>query len=759
MTSVNATAQAAESVGPALVATKLHVPEVRPGLVPRRELLDRLIAAEDRKLTLVCAPAGWGKTVLLGEWHARPEETRPFAWVSLDPGDDDPVRFWGYVIAALRTLEPELGGSALRALPAAGPGLVDAVVAPLLNELVELPTRLVLVLDDYHLVHEGPIHASVGFLLRHLPHNVHLAIATRAMPPLPLGGLRASGEMLEVRAAELAFSELEAEALLNGSLGLGLDRGDVELLQARTEGWAAGLQLAALSLRAQDDRHTFVESFSGDDRHVGDYLHELLQELPPTLRDFLLHTSILERMCVALCDALTGRGDASERLAEADRASLFLVSLDNRRDWYRYHHLFRDLLRRELDRSAPHLVADLHRRAHAWHAEHGLVDEAIAHATAAGDLGEACELIARHWLPLFNMGQTETLARWIDALPREAVLADARVCLVRGWVALFLGRYEEVDAWLDAGERGSAASRPANDGLGTVEANAALLEASLATLSGDVGTAMEAARRALAEYEDAAAPGRAIANLNLAQALYYTDALTKAEAAFDEVLRWLSGAEWAAAIVTALGDLGAIHCAAGRSERAERRVAEAETVLDDCRAHRAPFAAPALLARGKLLELRGDLAAAEVALEHAVTVARGGDWRLPLADGLLALALVKRRRRAHDEGRVLVREAREVIALCRDPGTLADRLARTERTLQLAPDRRSASAAPADPRLSERELAVLRLLGSELSQREIGSELYVSLNTVKAHVRSIFRKLGVATRADAVERGRALDLL
>ena len=740
-----------------LVATKLHVPGVRPGLVPRRELLRRLVAGEGRRLTLVCAPAGWGKTVLLSEWQACREETRRFAWVSLDASDDDPVRFWGYVIGALRTVAPELGGAALRALPTAGPGLVDAVVAPLINELVELSIGLVLVLDDYHFLGAESIHSSVGFLLRPLPPNVHVAIASRAEPSLRLGSLRARGEVLEVRAPELGFSDVEAEALLNGSLALGLDHADVGLLRARTEGWAAGLQLAALSLPAHEDRHTFAERFGGDDRHVGDYLHELLLELSPPLRDFLLRTSILERMCVSLCDAVTGRDDASQRLAEADRANLFLVSLDSRREWYRYHHLFRDLLRRELERGAPRLVGELHRRAHAWHVAAGLVEEAIAHATAAGDVREACELIARHWLPLFNLGQTETLARWIDALPREAVLADARVCLARGWVALFLGRYAEVESWLRCAEAGDSAVAT-HDGLGPVEANAALLQASLATLSGDVRTAAEAARHALARDEDGSAPGRAIASLNLGQAQHYTNASADAKQSFEAVLRGLSGNEWAAAVVTALGYLGAIHADAGEIEAAQARVEEAERVIGECRAHGAPFTAPASLARAKLSDLRGDPPAAEAALEHAVAVARTGDWRLALADGLLALALLKRRR-THDEARALVREARQVLGRCPDAGVLGARLARTERTLQLAPPRRAAAPLPPDLQLSERELAVLRLLGSELSQREIGSELYVSRNTVKAHVRSIFQKLGVATRADAVARARALDLL
>src|SRR5262245_18028298 len=294
---------------PELVATKLHVPRLRPGVVPRRELVSRLVAERDRKLTLVCAPAGWGKSTLLSEWHGSPEETRPFAWLSLDPADQDPVRFWSYAIGALRSVRPGLGQAVAAALRSAGPDLIDVVVTPLINELAAVSAPLVLVLDDYHLVRSEPVHESVAFMLRHLPPTLHLAIASRADPPLPIGVLRVAGEVTEIRAADLRFNAVEAEKLLNGSLRLALDPSDVELLLRRTEGWAAGLQLAALSARNLEDRHAFVRDFDGSDWLLGDYLREVLADQAPALRDFLLQTSILERLCGSLCDAVTGRDD------------------------------------------------------------------------------------------------------------------------------------------------------------------------------------------------------------------------------------------------------------------------------------------------------------------------------------------------------------------------------------------------------------------------------------------------------------------
>src|SRR5215216_4083894 len=722
---------------PVLVATKLHVPALRPGLVARHELVARLVADRERRLTLLCAPAGWGKSTLLSAWCASPQETRPFAWLLLDPADSDPVRFWSYAIGAIRSVRPELGTASLAALRSARRDLVDVVVAPLINELVALGAPLVLVLDDYHLVRGEPIHASLAFLLRHLPATLHLAIASRVDPPLPVAALRAAGQVTEVRAADLRFDEAEAEELLNGSLALGLDPADVELVRARTEGWAAGLQLAALSARSIDDPHEFARNFAGSDRLIGDYLRDVLAEEPPVVRDFLLQTSILERLCAPLCDVVTGRGDSSERLEAVEGANLFLVSLDTRREWYRYHHLFRELLRHELMRTAPGLAPELHRRASAWHREHGSVDEAIAHATAAGDFAQAGELIARHWRPVWSHGQFETVVRWIDALPRDAVLADARLCLARGWAALYLDDPRQCDQWRRLGEQAPLPA-PLQDGTTSLQEGAAILQAAHANLGGDARGAMEAARRALAHNQDEAAPSRAVANVHLGMAAYYAGEPAAAEAAYEQALRSPLGDEWASVRVVALGNLAAIHVDAGALDRAGRTLADTERAIEAFHVHESGFACRYWIARGKLRAARGDLAAAAAAFERAVTLAR--------------------RRGAYTESRSLAREARLVLAGCPDPGIPGELLTKTERALQLTP-RPSGTALAVDVELSERELTLLRLLASDLSQREIGSELYISLNTVKGHTRSIFRKLGVSSRAEAVARGRELSLL
>jgi LuxR family maltose regulon positive regulatory protein len=765
---------AASPAGPVLVATKLAVPTVRAGLVSRAGLLDQLAAAGERKLVLVCAPAGWGKTSILSQWHS---ETEPdgFAWVSLDPDDDDRVRFWSYVIGAVRTVAPQAGEAALAALPNAPGDLTSAVLPSLINELAAAGRRLVLVLDDYHCVRDQSIHASVAFLLRHLPPNVQVAIATRADPPLPLASMRAAGEVLEIRAAQLGFTESEAGALLNDSLALGLEPADVALLRERTEGWPAGLRLAALSLRDTGDRKAFVAAFAGDDRQIVEYLHEFVSAQPRRLREFLLRTSILERLCAGACDAVTGRSDGAARLAEIQRANLFLVCLDSRDQWFRYHQLFRDLLRHELARSEPGLIAGLHRHACAWHRSQGHVDEAVGHATAAGDFTVACDLIAHHWVPLANLDRDETIARWIDALPREAAEADARVCLARAWAALGLGVVEEMESWLLAAERtvsantsdtvsgrtsGYRTARPEvlpGVDLGPVAAQAARPRQVAALMSGDVARSVTAASHALTVPPEAAGPGRGVADVNLGLALSFSGDLAGADAALRSGLRRLPGDGWSIPIVIGLGHLALVQLDLGQADNAQAATAKAERHIAEGRIEEAPATSAAVLARGRLLELQGDLAPAGAACARAVVLARRGGRRLELANALIALARLKRRLRAYDEARAAAREAQRVLASCRDPGRLADLLARAERTLQLTTTQRPVLAA--DPDLSARELAILRLLAGELSQREIGSQLYVSFNTVKTHTRSIFRKLGVTTRAGAVERARELGFL
>jgi LuxR family maltose regulon positive regulatory protein len=493
-------------------------------------------------LTLVSAPAGWGKTTLLAEWAADPREERAFTWLALDRADNDPVRFWGYLIEALRMLEPSLGSSSVAALGVPGTDAVGVVLPPLLNELAELDRRIVLVLEDYHLIQSPDVHEGLAFFLERLPPSVELAIATRLDPPLPLPRLRARGEMLELRASELRFGAEEAEELLREAVGDRLTDEDVERLVLRTEGWAAGLYLAALSLSGRNEPGAFIEAFAGDDRHIVDYLGgEVLDGLDAETRGFLVRTSILDRLSAPLCDHVLGSRDAASRLLEIERANLFLVPLDGRREWYRYHHLFADLLRHELERSEPEGIADLHRRAAEWLGANDAVDDAIHHALAAGDDETAARLVAEMWRVPFNRGELATVDRWLDDLPEPLVRATPDLCLARAWVLMDRGRPHEAEQWLV-----DAASEP--EGV--------VLHAVLCFKLGKLAHAESIAREAVTQAPVESALGLPVAYCILGIALYYRGELEEAEQCLLEAARLALAGNNTLARIYALGYLG-----------------------------------------------------------------------------------------------------------------------------------------------------------------------------------------------------------
>jgi LuxR family transcriptional regulator, maltose regulon positive regulatory protein len=389
-----------------LLATKLYVPRLQAGFVPRGRLVSWVGEGLARGLLLICAPAGFGKTSLLADW-ARGGQS-PVAWLSLDTGDNDPVRFWRHVVAALDRVEPGVAGRLLPLLGPPAPRSFDGLITALINELDAQPgeSEVALVLDDYHLIEAQPVHGSLAFLLEHRPPRLQLVLASRADPPLPLARLRARGQLAELRAAELRFTRQEAAAVLREAADpdLPLPEAAVAALAARTEGWVAGLQLAGLSLRGQPDVAGFVESFSGSHRYVLDFLtEEVLDRQPDEVRAFLLGTSVLDRLSGELCDAVTGRTGSQRLLEQVERSNLFLIPLDEVRGWWRYHHLFADLLQARLREEQPGQVARLHRNAAAWYERQGLADDAIRHALAGGEMIWAARLMERHFDELFYL--------------------------------------------------------------------------------------------------------------------------------------------------------------------------------------------------------------------------------------------------------------------------------------------------------------------------------------------------------------------
>ena len=491
-----------------LIETKLHIPSSRRNLLARPRLYTRLADALDAKLLLVSAPAGFGKTTLITEWLGTVVESgAAVAWLSLDERDNDPALFWSYVLAALESAAPDLGTNARSLLDSEGTP-PDAVLATLVNELHGIDRDVVLVLDDFHVIDRNEIQDGVTYLLDHLPERAHLVLTSRADPGLPLARLRVRRELVEIRAADLRFTAEEALAYLNGAMGLELTADDIATLEARTEGWIAALQLAALSMQGREDVAAFIAGFAGDDRFIVDYLAgEVLQRQPESVRRFMLQTSVLDRLQGSLCDAVTGATGGKAALESLDRHNLFVIPLDDRREWYRYHHLFADVLRARLLDEDPEAPAELHRRASGWFADNGEPSDAIRHALAAGDFDRAAAL-AELAMPDMRRGRHDaTIRAWAQLIPDDIV--RMRPVLAIGFVGALMsaGEFARLDARLDDVEQWLALPPAAREAAGRVVVDEAQLRAlpgaiemyraALALTRGDVTDTVAHARRVL----------------------------------------------------------------------------------------------------------------------------------------------------------------------------------------------------------------------------------------------------------------------
>jgi LuxR family maltose regulon positive regulatory protein len=489
-----------------ILATKLYIPAPRPKVVFRPRLIERLNEGLHRKLTLISAPAGFGKTTLVSEWVAGCE--RPVAWLSLDEGDNDPTRFLVYLVAALQTIAANIGKGVLGVLPSPQPPPTESILTALLNEIATVPDKFLLVLDDYHVIDSKPIDNALTFLLEHLPPQMRLVIATREDPDLPLARLRAGDQLTELRVTDLRFTPSEAAEFLNQVMDLSLSADDIAALETRTEGWIAGLQLAAISMQGQKDVTSFIKSFTGSHNFVMDYLvEEVLKQQSESVQTFLLRTSILDRLCGPLCDAVLLDHSASgqETLEYLEQANLFIVPLDNERRWYRYHHLFADLLRQRLHQSAASStgdermgVAELHIRASAWYEDSGLEIEAFHHATAANDDERAERLIEGKGMPLHFRGAVAPVLNWLASLPTTVL--DARPSLWTSYASVLLvtGQTTGVEQKLQAAETALQDAEP-DDKNRDLVGRIAAIRATVATSQNQVETIIAQSRRAL-EY-------------------------------------------------------------------------------------------------------------------------------------------------------------------------------------------------------------------------------------------------------------------
>jgi LuxR family transcriptional regulator, maltose regulon positive regulatory protein len=738
-----------------LIETKFHPPAARNEWVERPELIKYLADAEV-KLILVAAPPGFGKTILVTQWRSSPINHKPFAWVSLDRADNDPVRLWWHVISSLHLACPTFdSGKVLAMLRGETPDFGGVVLPVLVNEMASLPEQAILVLDDYHLIKNAVCHDHVAFLLGHLPPCVQVVIATRADPPLPLARMRALGEMLEIRARELRFDRQQAAELIHAIVPAELSVHDLTYLVGRTEGWPAGLYLAALSMRGDSSPGAFVRQFSGANRFIFDYLVEdVLNQQPSGIRRFLTQTSILGRFCAPLCDAVTGSGDATGIIGLLERENLFVIPLDEDRQWFRYHHLFAQALRGELARTEAGLAPSLHARASAWHRASGTRDEAIIHALAAGDVDGATDLIAQLLHDYVDSGRGATVRRWLRKLGDDRIAASPLAAHCAAWTAVRDGDQRLVRRCLPTIEAAGDAG-PLPDGMRSFASSAAILR----TICGFGGLRLmrEAGLRAVALERDPESRWFSAAHGGLSTVLYWAGEFEAAATHAQQARLNLGAPAQYRLPANAVSTWLAVE--AGRLTQADKLARDAWELGISPKyglgnTARSSFAYVAVgavhAAHGHLQEARSEL---ERALEIRRKVPGISPW--PILEGLLRLAPVLVGLGDRTGATVLLGEARQLLDAMPDgaDAQLA-RLAQLER--QIAPRRRPVTSG--EP-LTERERDVLRMLEGTKSLRDISRELYVSPNTVKTHTRMLYRKLDVSDRREAVARGRELGLI
>ena len=732
-----------------VIEPKLMPPRVRPGMLRRARLLELLDDEQSSSLILLDAGVGYGKTTLIRSWCI--ERPEPVIWITLDPADDDPVRLWTHLATGVERLGEGLGRGALMCLAARGAPL-ETAVDELMSGLVVYGHAVTIVLDDLHVVKSESSLRSIEHAIARLPTNARLVVSTRAGQDIGVARLRAGRALTEVRAQDLVFTVDEARELLVRE-GIELSDESVEMLVERTEGWPAGLYLAVLWLRELDDADGGVRAFAGSTRHVGDYLsEEVLAALAPETRDFLMRTSVLGRFTPELCDAVLGREDSAAVLAELERSNMFLVGLDTRGEWYRYHHLFGELLQLELGHES---VAELRRRAAAWCRAHGLVEDAIEYAASAGDAEAVAELLVAHHLEFIWGGRIRQFLGWVRSLPSELLVAYPVLPAAGAFAVAILARPEvEVQQLLAVAER-ARRERP-RLWVPYVEAVVEVTRAALIE-SGDVGAAVEHARRAVAAAQ-AGADALSVGVLaSLSHALFFAGDLDEAERVAKRSVERPDAPDVPDGYVASLGLLSLIDGERGRFESAEAWARQAISFAGTRFQADSWVASLAHLGLALACAATGRLAEAEREALRGEQLRRSPQPTIGHTHALLVLAQVRVARSRLKSAAGDLERAQRAIAEFRDPGQLPDIAAGLARRLASARGSAGNRATVEEP--SPAELAVLRGLAAGLSRRDIGAQLYISLNTVKTHTRELYRKLDATTRSEAIERAAALGLL
>ncbi len=634
-----------------LLTTKLYMPPIRPELVPRPHLLARLDEGSHRKLILISAPAGFGKTTLVSAWIKN--SGMPAAWISLDEGDNDPARFLAYLVAALRTIKADIGKGTLSALQAPQPPATEAILTALINQLDDLPHSLFLVLDDYHLITANSIHKALAFFLDHLPPQIHVVIATRSDPPLPVARLRGRGQLTELRQTDLRFSLDEVAVFLNQVMDLHLPSDDIAALSSRTEGWITGLQMAALALQvavstqSQDiaQSRSFVQAFTGSNRYILDYLvEEVLLRQPEEIQAFLLHTAILNRLTGPLCDAVLDAGStepesepgrllhsSQQTLEELEAANLFIVPLDSERCWYRYHRLFADLLRKRLEHAQPGQVPILHRRSSTWYAQNGFLPEAIDHALAAEDNDRAADLIEKVAEATLMRSEVPTLLHWMEKLPDKLIQGRPLLCLYHAWALLWTGQpLETVESRL----------RDADTGTDALSIKVSTLQALVAAWQGEISRAGDLAREALERLPEGESFLRSIAAWNLSLSYLLSGEFEAGRQVLDEIARMGQRTGNVMFTVSALCHLAELQMSQARLYEARDTYQRALELAMDEQGQPLPAAGMPLIGLGELSREWNDLETAKHYLHQGFEQMR--QWGpFGAIDGYISLARIR----------------------------------------------------------------------------------------------------------------------
>ncbi|HEY1345312.1 MAG TPA: LuxR C-terminal-related transcriptional regulator [Streptosporangiaceae bacterium] len=738
-----------------LFASKLRRPRMRPGTVPRSPLIERLAGNDSRPVVSVVAPAGYGKTTLLSQWAEA--NGQAFAWVSVEERDNDPKVLLAYVAAALDAVEP-IGGRVFDALASPGSSVPGSVVPRLSSAFASMTAPVVLVLDDVHVLHDSECRAALSVLADHVPDGSRLVLAGRAEPPLRTARLRTEGRLLEIGPGELSLTREEASSLLrNADLTLG--EGEVAALHRRTEGWPAGLYLAALCIREGGPAETAVVTFGGDDRFVSDYMEsELLARISGRKRAFLTRTAVLERMSGPLCDAVLGVAGSAATLTDLARSNLLLVPLDRGGEWYRYHHLFRDMLLAELRRREPELIPVLQRRASGWCLDNGMPEAALEYSIAAGDAGAAARLMERLWLPAYWQGRRTTIQRWLGWLEdRHGAEERPMIAVMASIFSAATGRAGEAERWADVVDRwqdgnGTRPGDPggARPGDPAVAAWAALVRAFLCRRgAGQMGAdADEAVRAFAAQGIVTPAP---VFYQGVARVL--AGDLAGGDASFAEAASIGERARAHEIVAVALSQRSLLAMTWGDWDRAQALAGQARAVLRRAGTEE-PFVC-AVQARAALH--RGDLPAVRQQLVHAQRLRPELTYALPHLAVQARVELIRVHLALGDPAaaRTLMREVDELLRRRPGLGTLAGEA----RALRATLARQRGAGVPGASALTAAELRLLPLLATHLSFPEVAGEMSVSRHTVKSQAASIYRKLGATSRSQAVARAHELGLL